>query len=126
MDHLSMEDVQTLDLKQMECNVVNLPDGSQSRYQPSFIEIERGQSFLVNYACSIITKINSLIIMTMIITGVTCSRPTNSILFGGNVPTFTGLDGNMWASQLLTIEAPDNSVKFTFYFTDIATRIYWI
>ena len=47
MDHLSMEDVQTLDLKQMECNVVNLPDGSQSRYQPSFIEIERGQSFLV-------------------------------------------------------------------------------
>ena len=50
--------------------------------------------------------------------GVTCSRPTNSILFDGNVPTLTGLDGNMWASQLLTVEASGNNVEFTFDFTD--------
>ena len=50
--------------------------------------------------------------------GVTCSRPTSSILFDGNIPTLTGLDGDMWASQLLTVEAPGNSVEFTFDFTD--------
>ena len=51
--------------------------------------------------------------------GVTCSRPTSSILFDGNVPTLTGLDGDMWASQLLTIEvAGYNIVEFTFNFTD--------
>ena len=49
------------------------------------------------------------------IVGVICSRPT---LFDGNVPILTGLDGDMWASQLLTIEVPGNSVEFTFHFTD--------
>ena len=49
---------------------------------------------------------------------VTCFRPTSSILFDENVPTLTGLDGDMWASQLLTVEAPGNNVEFTFNFTD--------
>jgi hypothetical protein len=32
-----------------------------------------------------------------------CNTPTTSVLFDGNIPTLTGLDGNMWASQLLTL-----------------------
>ena len=31
-----------------------------------------------------------------------CEAPTSSVLFDGNIPTLTGLDGDMWASQLLT------------------------
>ena len=33
-----------------------------------------------------------------------CNTPTSSVLFDGNIPTLTGLDGNMWASQLLTFQ----------------------
>ena len=33
-----------------------------------------------------------------------CEVPTSSVLFDGNTPTLTGLDGNMWASQLLTLQ----------------------
>ena len=33
----------------------------------------------------------------------TCTDPTSSVLFDGVIPTLTGLDGNMWASQLLTL-----------------------
>ena len=32
-----------------------------------------------------------------------CDTPTSSVLFDGNIPTLTGLDGDMWASQLLTL-----------------------
>ena len=31
-----------------------------------------------------------------------CDTPATSVLFDGNIPMLTGLDGNMWASQLLT------------------------
>ena len=34
----------------------------------------------------------------------TCIDPTSSVLFDGVIPTLTGLDGNMWASQLLTLQ----------------------
>jgi hypothetical protein len=34
-----------------------------------------------------------------------CNTPTTSVLFEGNIPTLTGLDGDMWASQLLTFDA---------------------
>jgi hypothetical protein len=34
-----------------------------------------------------------------------CNTPTTSVLFDGNIPTLTGLDGDMWASQLLTLNA---------------------
>ena len=33
-----------------------------------------------------------------------CSTPASSILHDGNIPTLTGLDGDMWASQLLTLQ----------------------
>ena len=33
-----------------------------------------------------------------------CGAPTTSVLFDGNIPTLTGLDGDMWASQLLTVQ----------------------
>ena len=48
-----------------------------------------------------------------------CRQPTSSVLFDGNrLPTLTGLDGNMWASQLLTINTKDPSTTVTFDFTD--------
>ena len=34
----------------------------------------------------------------------TCLQPTSSVLFDGRVPTLTGLDGHMWAGQLLTMQ----------------------
>ena len=34
---------------------------------------------------------------------VICRNPNSSVLFDGNIPTLTGLDGDMWASQLLTL-----------------------
>ena len=33
-----------------------------------------------------------------------CNTPNSSVLFDGNIPTLTGLDGDMWASQLLTLQ----------------------
>ena len=33
-----------------------------------------------------------------------CSMPASSILHDGIIPTLTGLDGDMWASQLLTLQ----------------------
>ena len=33
-----------------------------------------------------------------------CRDPTSSVLFDGVIPTLTGLDGDMWASQLLTLQ----------------------
>ena len=33
-----------------------------------------------------------------------CEVPTSSVLFDGNIPTLTGLDGDMWASQLLALQ----------------------
>ena len=35
----------------------------------------------------------------------TCLQPNSSVLFDGCVPTLTGLDCNMWASQLLTLQS---------------------
>ena len=45
-----------------------------------------------------------------------CNDPASSVLFDGHIPTLTGLDGDMWASQLLTIQEP--SVLILFNFTD--------
>ena len=41
--------------------------------------------------------------------GTTCLQPTSSVLFDGHIPTLTGLDGDMWASQLLTIQTTARS-----------------
>ncbi len=40
-----------------------------------------------------------------------CSQPTSSVLFDGNIPTLTGLDGNMWARELLTLYTTGSSVE---------------
>ena len=38
-----------------------------------------------------------------------CREPASSILLDGNIPTLTGLDGDMWASQLLTLQKSSQS-----------------
>ena len=48
----------------------------------------------------------------------TCLQPNSSVLFDGHVPTLTGLDGDMWASQLLVLRRPGVSTSITFDFTD--------
>ena len=45
-----------------------------------------------------------------------CSTPASSALNDGNIPTLTGLDGNMWASQLLTLQ-PGQQGIVAFEFT---------
>ena len=47
----------------------------------------------------------------------TCNDPASSVLFDGHIPKLTGLDGDMWASQLLTIERVSTSLQVLFYFT---------
>lgn len=51
-------------------------------------------------------------------TTATCSQPTTSVLLDGVIPTLTGIDGNMWASQLLTLRSdfalPDPVISFDF------------
>jgi hypothetical protein len=46
--------------------------------------------------------------------GAACDTPTTSVLFDGIIPTLTGLDGNMWASQLFTL---GSTIAFLFDFT---------
>ena len=50
----------------------------------------------------------------------TCTDPTSSVLFDGVIPTLTGLDGDMWASQLLTLQRTSSRVSVLFDFTDTA------
>ena len=45
-----------------------------------------------------------------------CHHPTSSVLFDGVIPTLTGLDGDMWASQLLTLNST-GSIKVVFSFS---------
>ena len=53
---------------------------------------------------------------------VTCNHPETSVLFDGNIPTLTGLDGDSWADQLLTLntsnmallEEKDTHIQLTF------------
>ena len=51
----------------------------------------------------------------------TCTDPTSSVLFDGVIPTLTGLDGDMWASQLLTLQRIISTRPFVLFdFTDTA------
>ena len=50
----------------------------------------------------------------------TCADPISSVLFDGIIPTLTGLDGDMWASQLLTLQRTSSRVSALFDFTDTA------
>ena len=47
----------------------------------------------------------------------TCTDPSSSVLFDGVIPTLTGLDGDMWASQLLTLQKNTLGPTVTFNFT---------
>ena len=49
--------------------------------------------------------------------GRVCNAPRSSILFDG-VPTLTGLEGDMWASQLLTLYTSTSFASITFDFTN--------
>ena len=51
-------------------------------------------------------------------TRITCLQPTSSVLFDGRVPTITGLDGDMWASQLLTMNTMESLTNAIFDFID--------
>ncbi len=46
----------------------------------------------------------------------TCNEPTTSVLQDGIIPTLTELDGDTWASQLLTINPTDLTTDITFDF----------
>ena len=43
-----------------------------------------------------------------------CETPTSSVLFDGHIPTLTEIDGHMWASQLLTLQATTPIVLLDF------------
>ncbi len=45
-----------------------------------------------------------------------CNEPTTSVLQDGIIPILTGLDGDMWASQLLTISRDSLTTDITFDF----------
>ena len=48
-----------------------------------------------------------------------CRDPISSVLFDGVIPTLTGLDGDMWASQLLTLQKTTHTrPTVIFDFTD--------
>ncbi len=49
---------------------------------------------------------------------ITCNEPTTSVLQDGIIPTLTRLDGDMWASQLLTINTTRLTTHVTFDFQD--------
>ena len=49
--------------------------------------------------------------------GRVCNAPRSSVLFDG-IPTLTGLEGDMWASQLLTLNTSTSSASITFDFTN--------
>ena len=51
------------------------------------------------------------------VTGNTCLDPTSSVLFDGIIPTLTGLNGNTWACQLLTMRTCTSFAVLSFDFT---------
>ena len=53
--------------------------------------------------------------------GRVCNAPRSSVLFDG-IPTLTGLKGDMWASQLLTLNTSTSSASITFDFTNPTDR----
>ena len=50
--------------------------------------------------------------------GRVCNTPRSSVLFDG-IPTLTGLDGDMWATQLLTLNTSTSSSSITFDFNTV-------
>ena len=52
-----------------------------------------------------------------------CTDPTSSVLFDGHIPTLAGLDGDMWASQLLTMSPLASTTEITFDFTGTVAAV---
>ena len=53
-----------------------------------------------------------------------CNTPTSSVLFDGFIPTLTGLDGDMWASQLLTLQTTNEFRReIVSEVTDVVARV---
>ena len=50
--------------------------------------------------------------------GRVCNTPRSSVLFDG-IPTLTGLDGDMWATQLLTLNTSTSSASIIFDFNTV-------
>ena len=56
-----------------------------------------------------------------------CDAPTSSVLFNGNIPTLTGLDGDMWASQLLTLQTTNEFRReIVSEVTDVVARVEFV
>ena len=58
-----------------------------------------------------------LLLETVVLLTITCTDPTSSVLYDGHIPTLTGLDGDMWASQLLTLHTTTRRTDITFDFS---------
>ncbi len=54
--------------------------------------------------------------------GRVCNTPRSSVLFDGITPTLTGLDGDIWATQLLTLNTSTSTI-ITFNFNGIANYV---
>ena len=53
-----------------------------------------------------------------------CNAPTSTVLFDGNIPKLTGLDGDMWASQLLTLQTTNEARRLIIFdFTASLSRV---
>ena len=52
----------------------------------------------------------------------TCIDPTSSVLFDG-IPTLTGLDGDMWAKQILTLQSTHRTIDVSFSITGDLERV---
>ena len=50
-----------------------------------------------------------------------CNAPRSSVIFDG-IPTLSGLEGDMWALQLLTLNTSTSSASITFNFTNPTDR----
>ena len=56
-----------------------------------------------------------------------CDAPASSVLFDGNIPTLTGLDGDMWVGQLLTLETTNEFRReIVSEVTDLVTRVEFV
>ena len=56
-----------------------------------------------------------------------CDDPVSSVLFDGNIPTLTGLDGDMWASQLLTLQTINEFRReIVSEVTDVVARVEFV
>lgn len=54
----------------------------------------------------------------------TCKQPITSVLFDGHIPAITsGLNGNTWARQLLTLNATTGRTEITFDFITTPGRV---